>query len=169
MFHVMAFILHPNWYSVFAIFWGYSSRRFWFKTLISRVIVNKNVISIYQNLSLDASNQKQVNFLKLPLWLLFNGSLNTLRFFTHPAQDRNLLKFCLWYDRNRRNMDEIFFEFRFFKKERGKGERRVWKPVGKMEKDGTSHLPYLKNNVWNGVFSFTIFPERRFLFISTLP
>ena len=42
-------------------------------------MVNGNGIFIYKNLSLGVNNQKQINFLKLKMLLLFNGSLNTLR------------------------------------------------------------------------------------------
>ena len=52
--------------------------------LISRLIVNKNRITIYQNLSLGVDDQKQLKVRKLKMLLLFDGSLNILEFFTHP-------------------------------------------------------------------------------------
>ena len=52
---------------------------------MSRLIVKENGIFIHQNLSLGVGNQKQIKFLKLKMLLLFNGSLNTLQFFTHPV------------------------------------------------------------------------------------
>ena len=60
---------------------------FLIQDLISRVIVNDNGISVNQNVSLDVDNQKQIEFLKFKMFL-FNGHLNTLRFFfTHPVLD----------------------------------------------------------------------------------
>ena len=43
--------------------------------------MNENGISIYQNLSLDVDNKKQIKFLRLKILLLFKGLLNALRFF----------------------------------------------------------------------------------------
>ena len=54
---------------------------FFIQALISRLILNKYGISIFKNLSLGADNQKPTKCTKLKLWLLFNGSLNILRFF----------------------------------------------------------------------------------------
>ena len=64
---------------------GFSNQEFLIQTLPSRQIVNKNVISIYQNQSLGVEKRRQIKFCRLKLQLLFNGSLNILLFFLQPV------------------------------------------------------------------------------------
>ena len=57
------------------------AKEFLIEYLTSRLIVNKNGILMYQNLSLGVDSQKQIKFGKLKLSLLLYGSLNMLRSF----------------------------------------------------------------------------------------
>ena len=69
------------------------AKEFLIEDLMSRLIVNKNGIFMYPNLSLGVDSQKQIKFGKLKLSLLLYGSLNMLRsFFAHLVyHDRNPL------------------------------------------------------------------------------
>ena len=59
-----------------------SRSEFRIQDLISRLTVNQNAISIYQNLSLGVGDHKTSQILKIEaLTIVYNGSLNTLRFF----------------------------------------------------------------------------------------
>ena len=55
--------------------------------LISRLTVNENGIFKDKDLILGVINQRQIEFRKLKMSLLFDGLLNTVHFFTHPAFD----------------------------------------------------------------------------------
>ena len=44
-------------------------------------MVNQSEMSIFQHLSLDVDNQKQIKFWNKKTWQMFNGSLNSLHFF----------------------------------------------------------------------------------------
>ena len=65
----------------FSSFFKILKSDFLIQDLLFRLIVNENGISMYQNLRLGVDNQKQVRFRKLKMLLLFDGSLNTIRFF----------------------------------------------------------------------------------------
>ena len=70
---------------------------FLIQDLIPRQVMNENEISIYQNLSLGFNNHKHVRFGKLKLLPLFNGLLNTSRFFYSPTTSaQNALLFQIW-------------------------------------------------------------------------
>ena len=77
-------ILHPKLIPYFPFFEDFKSE-FLIQDLISQLIINENGISICQNLSLGVENQKQMEFYQFKISLLFNGSLNTLRFFHLPG------------------------------------------------------------------------------------
>ena len=78
---VMASLSSPKIDALFLPFLSIFRSEFLIPDLISRLIVNKNVISVYRNLSWDVDNQKQIKSRKLKISILFNGSLNTLSFF----------------------------------------------------------------------------------------
>ena len=79
MLHVMAYRSAPNRYPVFYPFLRILKTEFLIQALISRQIVNQNVVYVHQNLSLGIDSQRKIKFSKMKLPFLFNGSLNTLR------------------------------------------------------------------------------------------
>ena len=76
----MTYLSSPKLIPCFCPFLRIFKLEFPIQNFISRIIVNKNGISTYQNLNLSVDNQKQIKFGKLKMVPFFNGLLNTLRF-----------------------------------------------------------------------------------------
>ena len=72
-------VICPETHNLFLPFLKIFKSEFLIETLISQLTVSENVLSLRQNRSLGIVKQK---YRKLKLWLFFNDSLITLKFFT---------------------------------------------------------------------------------------
>ena len=98
-------------------------------------MVNKNGISIYQNLSLGVHNQKQIKFWKFKMSLLVIGSLLCVSF-THPAHC--MTKLMTWNHRavwghllNRTKMEQKVHTIKSILKAIFESSQRLIQPIKK--------------------------------------
>ena len=108
---LIKFFLQPEIYTLSFPFSRILKSELLIQDLISRLIVNENKISIYQNPSLGVDNQKFIKFCKSKMLLLFNGSLYTLRSFTHPGHQSNGSLYILRFFSLTQDMRAMFWIF----------------------------------------------------------
>ena len=105
MLQVVVYHFLPKTFTlIFALFLKIFKSEFLIQDFISRFSSERKRNISISSLSLGVDNQKQIKFWKLKMLLLFNGSLNTLRFSAHPVKNfydkmstNMLLSSSLWH------------------------------------------------------------------------